>query len=158
MVQRRTWPKISPHERPNTHTLQALYSIRTQILYIFQITLTVGNVYYHESYNTYPHIIYYGFPWTRTHWTCCPVITGIILHFIFFPRIYKMSPFDFLWFMNRISHVFVTDSFTRRLTKVHIYLYFINKYCNNHKDGGVLEYLNQYSIYFYAILHQENIK
>ena len=92
-----TWPKISLHERPKTHTVHALYSIIKQTVHIFQIFLTLWNVYSHESYNNYPHIIDSVFPWPRTRWTFYPVVTGILLYFILFTRIHKMSPFDYFY-------------------------------------------------------------
>ena len=93
----RNWPKTSPHDCPNTHTLHALYSIRTKIVHRFQNTLTVRNTYSHESYNAYQHIIDSEFPWSRTCWTCCTVVTWILLHFIFFTHVHKILPFYYFY-------------------------------------------------------------
>ena len=101
--QMRTWPKISLYERTNTHTLQSLSSIITQIVHIFQIPLKVKDVYSHKSYNTYPCIIYYRFPWPRTSWTFFPVVTGILLYFFFSCAFTRYC--NLLIFLIRKSHL-----------------------------------------------------
>ena len=46
-----------------THITDMLYIQLETKLHRFQIPLIVQNVQYHESYNTYQHIIYSGLPW-----------------------------------------------------------------------------------------------
>ena len=87
-----TGPKTIPLERTNAHNLHALYSIRKHTLHIVQIPLTVRILYCHEYWNTCTHIIDYGFLWPRSCWTCCNVVTGILLHFILFMRIHNIFP------------------------------------------------------------------
>ena len=144
--QRCAWPKISPIERTNTLTLHALYSIRKHTVHIFHLLSTGNFSYSYESYNNYPHIIDSGFPWPITCWTCCTVVTGILLYIFSSHEFSRCQNLLILWFVNRNSHTFVTYSFTLHPSKIHIYFYVLHKYFNTHKDRGVLEYPSQDSL------------
>ena len=111
--QRHTWPKISLLERTNTQNLHALYSIIKHAVYRFQIPFTLWNIYSHKYSNIYPHIIDSGFSWPRKLWTCFPVVTGILLRFICFTHIHKMSPFVYFSYSLIAYHA--------RLSQIHLH-------------------------------------
>ena len=150
----RTGPKKNAWEDYHTRLTHYLFNYKNTVNTL-QIPLTVWNFQYHEYYNTYSHIIDYRLPWTCTHWTFYPAVTGIPIY-IYFTRFQQMSKFANFYYSwiathTRLSHI---NSQYNPLKFISTYTFFVSIVFLI-KTGECYSTRLRFQ---YAIFHLENIK
>ena len=77
----------------------------------------------YTSHTPYLHIIYDGFPWMHTYWTCCPVIT-VILYFILVSCDHKVLLYAYVS-DSHLASIFHISIFTTPLTRSYLLLHYL---------------------------------